>query len=124
MTLYNIYDTMQNIKDWELKFESNFEWIKDFIFDEMKTVNDNHYDWVIGENIIYARSIRDNLKKRCTLNNEKVVAKFKKIYFDSVYVEPKDKTKLYKQIDYLLTTIYLLKKMLKQLIYKTQPIQR
>ena len=106
-TLQYVYDTLQKIKDWELKFESDFEGFKDFIFDEMKTITDSHYDWVIGENIIYDRSIRDNLQKRvyCTLNNEKVVAKFKKIYFDSIYVEPKDKAKLYKQIDYLLTTI-------------------
>lgn len=106
-TLQYVYDTLQKIKDWEHKFESDFEGFKDFIFDEMKIITDNHYDWVIGENIIYDRSIRDNLQKRvyCTLNNEKVVAKFKKMYFGSIYVEPKDKAKLYKQIDYLLTTI-------------------
>ena len=79
-TLQYIYDTIQKIKDWELKFESNFEGFKDFIFDEMKTIIDNHYDWVIGENIIYDRSIRDNLQKRvyCILNNEKVAASLKR----------------------------------------------
>lgn len=116
-TLKYIYDTLQKVKDWESKFETDFDGFRDFIYDEMKTITDNHYDWVIGENIIYDRSIRDNLQKRvyCSLNNEKVIAKFKKCYFENVYVESKDKAKLYRQIDYLLTTIadinnYLLSK--------------
>lgn len=103
----SVRETLKQIEYWDDKFENNYDGFKDFIFNEMKTIIDNHYDWVIGDSIIYDRSIRDNLQKRvyCTLNNEKVVAKFKKLYFDSVYVEPKDKAKLYKQIDYLLTTI-------------------
>lgn len=116
-TTRQIKELLEKIEFWDDKFENNYDGFKDFIFDEMKTITDNHYDWVVGENVIYDRSIRDNLQKRvyCTLNNEKVVAKFKKIYFDSIYVEPKDKAKLYKQIDYLLTTIadvnnYLLNK--------------
>lgn len=103
----SVRETLKQIKYWDDKFENNYDGFKDFIFDEVKNIADNHYDWVIGDSIIYDRSIRDNLQKRvyCTLNNEKVVDKFKKMYFDSVYVEPKDKSKLYKQIDYLLTTI-------------------
>lgn len=103
----SVRETLKQIEYWDDKFENNYDGFKDFIFNEMETIIDNHYDWVIGDSIIYDRSIRDNIQKRvyCSLGNEKVVPKFKTMYFENVYVEPKDKARLYKQIDYLLTTI-------------------
>lgn len=103
----SVRETLKQIEYWDDKFENNYDGFKDFIFNEMETIIDNHYDWVIGDSIIYDRSIRDNIQKRvyCSLGNEKVVPKFKTMYFENVYVESKDKARLYKQIDYLLTTI-------------------
>lgn len=102
-----IYVKLETLVSWEDKFETDFDGFKDFIYDEMQEIVNNHYCWVVGENIIYDRSSVDNLQKRvyCSLNNEKIVPKFKIMYFEDVYVEPKDKARLYKQIDLLLTTI-------------------
>lgn len=102
-----VKELLNQIQYWDDKFENNYDGFKDFIYNEMANIINNHYDWVVGDNIIYDRSIRDNIQKRvyCSLGNENVVPKFKAIYFENVYVEPKDKAKLYKQIDYLLTTI-------------------
>lgn len=98
---------IRDIYYWKDNFEDEFERFKDYVFDFIVDFDKNHYDWVVGDNIIYDRSIRDNIQKRvyCTLGNENVVPKFKTIYFENAYVEPKDKARLYKQIDYLLTTI-------------------
>ena len=40
----------------------------------MQEIDNEHYCWVMGENIIYDRSIVDNIKKRvhCSLNNDKI----------------------------------------------------
>ncbi len=98
---------IRDIYYWKDNFEDEFEKFKDYIFDYIFDFDKNHYDWVVGDNIIYDRSIRDNIQKRvyCSLGNENVVPKFKAIYFENAFVEPKDKARLYKQIDYLLTTI-------------------
>lgn len=102
-----IYLKLETLVSWEEKFETDFDGFKDFIYDEMQEIVNNHYCWVVGENIIYDRSSVDNLQKivYCSLNNEKIVPKFKTMYFEDVYVEPKGKARLYKQIDLLLTTI-------------------
>lgn len=103
-TLQYVYDTLQKIKDWEHKFESDFEGFKDFIFDEMENITDNHYDWVIGENIIYDRSIRDNLQKRayCTLNNYLLTKEnVKAIELLQDYFDDNEKMETCKDIYYL-----------------------
>jgi len=102
-----IYLKLEMLLSWENKFENNFEGFKDFIYDEMQEIINEHYCWVVGENIIYDRSIVDNIKKRvyCLLNNDRIIKKFKKVYFDNVFVESKYKATLYNQISYLLITI-------------------
>ena len=102
-----VYQKLEILVSWQDKFESDFEGFKDYIYDEMQEIDNEHYCWVMGENIIYDRSIVDNIKKRvhCSLNNDKVILKFKKIYFDNVFIESKYKATLYNQISYLLISI-------------------
>lgn len=102
-----VYQKLETLVNWQEKFESDFDGFKDYIYDEMQEIDNEHYCWVMGENIIYDRSIVDNIKKRvhCSLNNDKVILKFKKIYFDNVFIESKYKATLYNQISYLLITI-------------------
>ena len=102
-----VYQKLETLVSWQDRFESNFDGFKDYIYDEMQEIDNEHYCWVMGENIIYDRSIVDNIKKRvhCSLNNDKVIIKFKKIYFDNVFIESKYKATLYNQISYLLITI-------------------
>lgn len=121
--IISVYNKLEKIVEWEEYFENNFDGFKDFIFDEIKEIDNNHYCWVVGENIIYDRSIRDNEQKKsyCVLNNDNLDKRFKDYYFMNVYVERKNKSKLYKQICYLLITLsdinnLLLKKDYKQLI--------
>lgn len=100
-------ELIRKIYYWNDNFENNFEGFKDFIYDEISFFDSQHYDWVIGDNIIYNRCIRDNEKKRvyCAINNDKVNERFKKVYFSNVSIEPKYKGKLYKQICYLLVNL-------------------
>ena len=92
---------------WSDKFKDNFADFMDFIYDEIKFFDEQHYDWIKEDDFIYNRSIRDNEKKRvyCVINGEKTNIKFKKIYFNNVSVEPKYKGTLYKQISYMLINI-------------------
>lgn len=108
-TTHIIKSILDKIKYWDDKFENDWDGFKDFIFDTIEFINKNNYTWVFadGEDIIYDRSIRDKEEKRlyCTLNNDKVIKRFKDEYFANVYVESKDKARLYNQISYMLITI-------------------
>lgn len=92
---------------WCDNFETDFSGFMDFIYDEITLFDNQHYDWIVGENIIYNRSVRDNEKKRvyCAINNEKANKRFKKAYFDNISIESNLKNKLYNQISFLLVTI-------------------
>ena len=66
----------------------------------------NHYSWIVGDNIVYNRSIRDNADKKyyCYLSSEKGIEKFKKIYLKNVYLED-GKELLIEQISDLLVSL-------------------
>ena len=66
-----IYDMLKTIIEWEDKFESNYKEFKEAIFNLVKTIDDKHYDWCVGENIIYSRSARDNVAKSLRLKEQK-----------------------------------------------------
>lgn len=108
-TTRQIRAILDKIRYWEDKFETDYEGFKDFIYDTIKWFDTENFDWVFadGEDIIYDRSIRDKESKRlyCTLNNEKVIKRFKNEYFSYVFVDSKDKAKLYNQISFMLITI-------------------
>ena len=90
-----IYDMLKTIIEWEDKFESHYKEFKEVIFNLVKTIDDKHYDWCVGENIIYSRSARDNVAKSfyCV------------VLGDKVYVEAKDKKMLLEQVNDMLVVI-------------------
>ena len=100
-------ELIRKVYYWYDNFEKDFDGFKEFIYDEIKFFDEQHYDWIKEEDFIYNRSIRDNEKKRvyCVINGEQTNNKFKKIYFNNVSVEPKYKGTLYKQISYMLINI-------------------
>lgn len=102
-----IYDMLKAIIEWEDKFESNYKEFKEVIFNFVKTIDDKHYDWCVGENIIYSRSARDNVAKSfyCVVLGDNGYKRFKKAYLDKVYVEPKDKKMLLEQVSDILVVI-------------------
>ena len=102
-----IYDMLKLVLDWEDKIESDYKEFKEVIFNLVKTIDDKHYTWVVGENIIYNRSVRDNVSKSfyCVVLGDNGYKRFKKSYLDKVYVEPKDKKKLLEQVNDMLVAI-------------------
>lgn len=77
------------------------------IYELVKTINDKHYTWVVGENIIYNRSICDNMTKKyyCAILGQKGYDKFKTIYYDNIYLETRLKKKTFEQVCDLLIII-------------------
>ena len=102
-----IYDMLKTIVEWEDKFENDYKEFKEVIFNLVKTIDDKHYTWVVGENIIYDRSVCDNVSKSfyCVVLGDNGYKRFKKSYLDNVYVEPKDKKKLLEQVNDMLVVI-------------------
>lgn len=88
-----IYDMLKTIVEWEDKFENNYKEFKEVIYNMVKVIDDKHYDWCVGENIIYSRSARDNVAKSfyCVVLGYNGYKRFKKLYLDKVYVEAKCK---------------------------------
>ena len=102
-----IYTTLKMLVEWEEKFENDFDGFKDFIYEEIKKIDDRRYTWIISGNIMYDRSVVDNVEKKvyCVLNDDKLDKVFKKYYFSKIFVDSKDKSKLYSQVSYLLITL-------------------
>lgn len=102
-----IYDMLKTIVEWEDKFESNYKEFKEVIYNMVKVIDDKHYDWCVGENIIYSRSARDNVAKSfyCVVLGDNGYKRFKKSYLDKVYVEAKDKKVLLEQVSDILVVI-------------------
>ena len=102
-----IYDMLKTIVEWEDKFENNYKEFKEVIYNMVKVIDDKHYDWCVGENIIYSRSARDNVAKSfyCVVLGYNGYKRFKKSYLDKVYVEAKDKKVLLEQVNDILVVI-------------------
>ena len=102
-----IYDMLKTIIEWEDKFENNYKEFKEVIYNMVKVIDDKHYDWCVGENIIYSRSARDNVAKSfyCVVLGYNGYKRFKKSYLDKVYVEAKDKKVLLEQVNDILVVI-------------------
>ena len=102
-----IYDMLKTIVEWEDKFENNYKEFKEVIYNMVKVIDDKHYDWCVGENIIYSRSARDNVAKSfyCVVLGYNGYKRFKKSYLDKVYVEAKDKKVLFEQVNDILVVI-------------------
>ena len=101
-----IAELIDKIVYWYENIDNDFEGFKDFIFDFIEDFRKNHYGWIVGENILYDRSIKDNVLKRvyCIVNNEMGIKKFISGYSDMVLIEEKHKEELYSQvISYLVT---------------------
>lgn len=102
-----IYDMLKTIVEWEDKFENNYKEFKEVIYNMVKVIDDKHYDWCVGENIIYSRSARDNVANSfyCVVLGYNGYKRFKKSYLDKVYVEAKDKKVLLEQVNDILVVI-------------------
>lgn len=102
-----IYDILRQVIEWKDKFENNYDDFKDFIFDTMKKIDDEHYTYLVGENIIYDRSERDNADKSyyCIVLGRIGYERFKKVYYSKVYINAKEKSKVFEQVCDLLITI-------------------
>ncbi len=102
-----IYDMLKTIVECEDKFESNYKEFKEVIYNVVKVIDDKHYDWCVGENIIYSSSARDNVAKSfyCVVLGDNGYKRFKKAYLDKVYVEAKDKKMLLEQVSDILVVI-------------------
>lgn len=105
---YYLYvaDIIDKILYWNDNIDNDFEGFKDFIYDTLKDFDNNHYDWIVGENILYDRSIKDNVLKRvyCIANNDVGSNKFIQAYSDMVLIDKGKEDLLYEQvISYLLT---------------------
>lgn len=102
-----IFDMLKTIVEWEDKFENNYKDFRAVIYNLVKTIDDKHYDWCVGENIIYSRSARDNVAKSfyCITLGDDGYKRFKKAYLDKVYIETKDRKVLLEQISDMLVLI-------------------
>lgn len=102
-----VYDMLKTIVEWEDKFESNYKEFKEVIYNFVKVIDDKHYDWCVGENIIYSRSARDNVAKSfyCITLGEDGYKRFRKAYLDKVYVETKDRKVLLEQVSDMLVLV-------------------
>lgn len=101
-----IHQIMQDIIYWKDKFADDWNGFKDFIFDSIKYIDDNHFTYIVSENIAYPRALRDNTEKKyyCLLTGAKGYDRFKLIYKNMVGVKV-DVDTLVDQISDLLITI-------------------
>lgn len=101
-----IHQIMEEIAIWKNDFENNWEGFKDFIYDSIKYIDDNHLTYIVGENIAYPRSLRDNVMKKyyCLLIGANGYDKFLK-YYKSIVGKNVNINNLVDQISCLLITI-------------------
>ena len=101
-----IHQMMEDIIKWKDSFENDWEGFKDFIYDSIKYIDDNHLTYVVGENIAYPRALRDNAMKKyyCLLIGTNGYDKFLK-YYKSVVSKNVNVKKSVDQISSLLITI-------------------
>ena len=59
-----IFDMLEKVVNLKDKLFTNYDDFKSGIYELVKTIDDKHYTWIVGENIIYNRSIRDNESKK------------------------------------------------------------
>lgn len=102
-----IFDMLEKVVNLKDKLFTNYDDFKSGIYDLVKTIDDKHYTWIVGENIIYNRSIRDNESKKyyCAVIGQKGYKKFKTIYYNNVYLETRIKRITFEQVCDLLIVI-------------------
>ena len=101
-----IHQIMEDIVKWKNEFENNWDGFRDFIFDSIKFIDDNHLTYIVGDNIAYPRALRDNTIKKyyCLLIGANGYDKFLK-YYKGIVSKNIDVKKLVDQISGLLITI-------------------
>ena len=74
-----IFDMLEKVVNLKDKLFTNYDDFKSGIYELVKTIDDKHYTWTVGENIIYNRSIRDNESKKyyCAVIGQKGYKRFK-----------------------------------------------
>lgn len=98
---------LKNAYSWKDRFESDYEGFKNFIYNAMQDILNKKYDWIVGENIVYNRSLRDNALKRyfCITTGDKGYEKFIKAYKQKVYAASSDIGLLVEQISNMYISI-------------------
>ncbi len=98
---------LKNVYSWKDRFESDYEGFKNFIYNAMQDILNKKYDWIVGENIVYNRSLRDNALKRyyCITTGDKGYEKFIKAYKQKVYATSSDIDLLVEQISNMYISI-------------------
>lgn len=102
-----IFDMLEKVVNLKDKLFTNYDDFKSGIYELVKTIDDKHYTWIVGENIIYNRSIRDNESKKyyCAVIGQKGYKRFKTIYYSNVYLETRIKKITFEQVCDLLIVI-------------------
>ena len=102
-----IFDMLEKVVNLKDKLFTNYDDFKSGIYELVKTIDDKHYTWIVGENIIYNRSIRDNESKKyyCAVIGQKGYKRFKTIYYNNVYLETRIKKITFEQVCDLLIVI-------------------
>lgn len=102
-----IFDMLEKVVNLKDKLSTNYDDFKNGIYELVKTIDDKHYTWIVGENIIYNRSIRDNESKKyyCAVIGQKGYKRFKTIYYNNVYLETRIKKITFEQVCDLLIVI-------------------
>lgn len=77
-----LHEMLDKIIDWKFKFEDDYDGFKDFIFDSLKYIDDNKLTYIMGENIMYPRSVSDKVTKKyyCYVIGQNGYNKFKEYY--------------------------------------------
>ena len=102
-----IFDMLEKVVNLKDKLFTNYDDFKSGIYELVKTIDDKHYTWIVGENIIYNRSIRDNESKKyyCAIIGQKGYKRFKTIYYNNIYLETRIKKITFEQVCDLLIVI-------------------
>lgn len=102
-----IFDMLEKVVNLKDKLFTNYDDFKSGIYELVKTIDDKHYTWIVGENIIYNRSIHDNESKKyyCAVIGQKGYKRFKTIYYNNVYLETRIKKITFEQVCDLLIVI-------------------
>lgn len=102
-----IFDMLEKVVNLKDKLFTNYDDFKSGIYELVKTIDDKHYTWIVGENIIYNRSICDNESKKyyCAVIGQKGYKRFKTIYYNNVYLETRIKKITFEQVCDLLIVI-------------------
>lgn len=102
-----IFDMLERVVNLKDKLFTNYDEFKSGIYELVKTIDDKHYTWLVGENIVYNRSIRDNESKKyyCAVIGQKGYERFKTIYYNNIYLETRIKKITFEQVCDLLIVI-------------------